>query len=110
MELAEPSLATAFARCVAAGARRIVVFPYFLAPGRHWSRDIPDLAAAAAAQHPGTTYLVAAPLGLHPLMLQIMDQRIRHCLAHAQGAAGQCSICEATEGCQFRQAAGAKPS
>ncbi|MCO6458024.1 MAG: hypothetical protein J5I93_22195 [Pirellulaceae bacterium] len=110
MELAEPSLATAYERCVAAGARRIVVFPYFLSPGRHWSQDIPALAAAAASQHPGTTYLVAAPLGLHPLMLRIMDERIRHCLDHAQGAAGQCSICQDMEGCQFRQAPGAKPS
>src|SRR6187551_3044467 len=53
MELAEPSIATAFARCVERGATTVVVFPYFLLPGRHWSEDIPRLAAAAAGQHPG---------------------------------------------------------
>src|SRR5256885_3572444 len=53
MELAEPSIATAFARCVVRGATTVVVFPYFLLPGRHWNEDIPRLAAAAAKGHPG---------------------------------------------------------
>src|SRR4051794_33907764 len=53
MELAEPSIATAFARCVARGATSVVIFPYFLLPGRHWHDDIPRLAAAAAKGHPG---------------------------------------------------------
>src|SRR5207248_837243 len=44
MELAEPSIATAFARCVERGATMVVVFPYFLLPGRHWNDDIPRLA------------------------------------------------------------------
>ena len=76
MELAEPSIAAAFARCVEQGARRVVVFPYFLGPGRHWNEDIPRLAAAAAAAFPGVEHFVTAPLGLHPLLLQVIDQRI----------------------------------
>ena len=63
MELAEPSIATAFARAVEQGARLVIVHPYFLAPGRHWRQDIPRLAADAAARHPGIRYLVTAPLG-----------------------------------------------
>ena len=54
MELAEPSIATAFDACVAAGATTVVVAPYFLGPGRHWDSDIPALAAAAAAVIPGS--------------------------------------------------------
>src|SRR5262245_61373246 len=61
MELAEPSIATAFDRCVDQGATMVVVYPYFLLPGRHWDQDIPRLAAAAARQHPGVCYLVTAP-------------------------------------------------
>jgi len=83
MELAEPSLDQAFDRCVAAGAKKIVVQPYFLGPGRHWEQDIPALAAAAAARHPGIDYLVAPPLGLHPLMLQLIAERIAECLDRA---------------------------
>ena len=52
MELAEPSLASAFDRCVAAGASIVAIAPYFLGPGSHWDRDIPALAAAAAAGTP----------------------------------------------------------
>lgn len=85
MELAEPTLEQAFDRCVAAGAQRVVVQPYFLGPGRHWDQDIPALAAAAAARHPGISYLVAPPLGLHPLMLQLIAERIAQCLRHDQG-------------------------
>ena len=43
MELAEPSIGTAFDTCVTRGARTVVVSPYFLVPGRHWTQDIPSL-------------------------------------------------------------------
>src|SRR5262245_40713946 len=71
MELADPTIAQAFDRCVAAGAKRVVVMPYFLLPGRHWDQDIPRLTAEAAAKHGGVEFLVAAPLGLHPLILEV---------------------------------------
>lgn len=87
MELAEPSIATAFGRCVAQGAKTVVVFPYFLSPGRHWHDDIPRLAADAAQTHPGIRYLVTAPFGLHPLMNDVIRDRIADCLAHAAGGA-----------------------
>jgi sirohydrochlorin ferrochelatase len=78
------------------------VFPYFLLPGRHWNEDIPRLAAAAARQHPGIRYLVTAPFGLHPLMAEVIRQRIEHCLAHTQGRADACELCAGTERCQLR--------
>jgi sirohydrochlorin ferrochelatase len=102
MELAEPSIATAFARCVERGATTVIVYPYFLLPGRHWNEDIPRLAAAAAAQHPGVRYLVTAPFGLHPLMAEVMQQRIAHCLAHTQGNADACELCAGTARCELR--------
>ena len=104
MELAEPSIATAFGRCVGHGATTIVVFPYFLLPGRHWHDDIPRLAAAAAKKHPGVRYLVTAPFGLHPLMSEVMQQRIQHCLSHTQGEADACELCAGTDRCQLREA------
>ncbi len=76
MELAAPSIADAFGRCVAQGATLVVVFPYLLSPGRHWEQDIPRLAAEAAQAYPGVRHLVTAPLGLHPAILGVIDQRI----------------------------------
>lgn len=102
MELAEPSIATAFARCVARGARRVVVMPYFLAPGRHWNEDIPSLTREAAGRHPGIPWLVGAPIGLHPLMVRVIEARLGHCLEHAAGRVGECEVCAGTGRCVFR--------
>src|SRR5262245_41098582 len=81
MELAEPSIATAFARCVERGAKTVVVFPYFLLPGKHWHEDIPRLTAEAAARHPGVEFRVTSPFGHHPLLFNVIGQRIAACLA-----------------------------
>ncbi len=101
MELAEPSIATAFGRCVEQGAVLVVVFPYFLGPGRHWSGDIPRLAAEAASPYAarGVRHLVTAPLGLHPLLLEVIDGRVVHCLARVQGRADSCDVCTTGGGC-----------
>ena len=80
MELAEPSISEAFQRCVEQGAGIVVVFPYFLGPGRHVSEDIPRLAAEAARACGGIAHRVAEPLGMHALLLQVADERIRQCL------------------------------
>lgn len=77
MELAEPSIATAYGRCVSRGATEVVVLPYFLGPGKHWTIDIPGLAEAAAAKYPGTTVRVAATLGLDDLMLDLLFKRLQ---------------------------------
>lgn len=101
MELAEPSIATAFQKCAERGAQTIVVFPYFLLPGRHWHEDIPRLAAEAARDYPRVRYLVTAPLALHPLINDIISQRIAHCLAFACGQADACDLCAETDYCQL---------
>ncbi len=80
MELAEPSIAAAFERCVERGAELVIVFPYFLGPGRHWDTDIPQLAAEAAEACGGVRHWVTAPLGLHELLLRVIDDRIAESL------------------------------
>lgn len=102
MELAEPSIQTAFDRCVQRGARRVVVAPYFLLPGKHWDEDIPRLTAEAAARHKGVSFMVAAPIGLHPMMKQVVQARIDHCLMHVGGLAPECEACAGTGRCQFQ--------
>ena len=82
MEIAEPSIATAFDKCVARGAERVVVLPFFLGPGKHWTQDIPRLAAEAAAKHPGIHYHVAPTLGIDDLILDLLDKRLMHCIGH----------------------------
>ena len=76
MELAMPDIAAAYAACVARGAKKIVILPFFLARGKHWTRDIPSLTAQAAADHPGTTYQIAEPLGIDDLILDLLKKRL----------------------------------
>jgi sirohydrochlorin ferrochelatase len=75
MEIAAPDLATVFADLVKRGATNIVILPYFLSDGRHLSQDIPQLAAAAAAAHPGITYHIGAALGPHDALAQLLLER-----------------------------------
>jgi len=76
MELAEPTVADAFERAIARGATRIVVHPYFLAPGRHSTEDIPELCANAAAAHPGLAWTVTEPLGLSRKLVEVISERV----------------------------------
>lgn len=76
MELAEPSIAQGIDACVAAGAREIVVHPYFLGPGRHTRQDIPRLVGEAAARHPGLRVALSEPLGLHDGLVDAVLARI----------------------------------
>jgi sirohydrochlorin ferrochelatase len=79
MEIAEPSIAAAYEKCVARGANRMVVCPFFLGPGKHWTSDIPRLTAEAAQKFPGTRYHVTMPLGIDDLILDLLEKRVRFC-------------------------------
>ncbi|XP_050221601.1 sirohydrochlorin ferrochelatase, chloroplastic isoform X2 [Mercurialis annua] len=101
MELAEPSIRDAFGSCVQKGAKRVIVSPFFLFPGRHWHQDIPSLTAEAAKEHPGVSYIVTAPLGLHDQLVDVVNDRIKHCLSHVAGDADECAVCIGTGKCKF---------
>ncbi|MDB4905933.1 MAG: Sirohydrochlorin cobaltochelatase [Gemmatimonadetes bacterium] len=75
MELAEPSIESGFAACVAAGATEVVVFPYMLSPGKHVTGDIPRLVAEAASHHPQATYVVTPAFGVHEKLGEIVLER-----------------------------------
>ena len=49
LELAEPDLPTGGARCVARGATRVLMVPYFLSAGVHLQRDLTSRATSSAA-------------------------------------------------------------
>lgn len=104
MELVEPSIATAIRRAVEQGATLVVVHPYFLGPGSHWHEDIPQLVAQAANCYRGLKYLVTAPLGPHPLLVTLVQQRIEQCVAHARDQLAACPLCYQSDYCQIRTA------
>ena len=52
LTLQRPNLEEAFADCVGAGAKHVVLLPYFLHEGEHVRQNIPDILRACAEQHP----------------------------------------------------------
>ena len=58
LNYSEPSFADAVETCVAAGATRIVVAPYFLISGFFITKSLPEKIAEAAAKYPQITFTV----------------------------------------------------
>jgi sirohydrochlorin ferrochelatase len=77
LELAEPSIDTAARRCVAQGAERVILLPYFLAAGVHVNRDLQDARDRLSVEFPHVEFVLAQPLGPHPLLREIVLQRAR---------------------------------
>jgi sirohydrochlorin ferrochelatase len=106
MEMAEPSIATAYTRCVERGAERIVVAPFFLGPGKHWTQDIPSLTVAAAKSFPHTRYHVTPTLGIDDLILDLLEKRVRSCVESDY----VCDACRGTSRCDEVNADALNPS
>ena len=104
MELAEPSIATAFDRCVERGATQVAVVPYFLSPGKHWHQDIPNITREAALKHPGVEFVVTAPIGLNPMMKQVIATSVGYCLDQIRGKVAECESCAGTGRCSLKTA------
>ncbi len=70
-----PSIAEAFARAVARGARRILAVPVLLHFGEHGTRDMPAVVAAARARHAPAEIRLAQPLAGHERLLDLVAVR-----------------------------------
>jgi sirohydrochlorin ferrochelatase len=75
MELAAPTISEAIATLVARGVTEIVVVPYFLAPGRHSTEDIPRMIDDAMRAHPSVAHRMAPPLGVDELLAELVIKR-----------------------------------
>jgi sirohydrochlorin ferrochelatase len=76
LELADPDIPTAGQRCVAAGATLVKLLPYFLSAGAHVVEDLERHRRDLANRFPQVTFELCPPLGLHPLMIDIVVDRL----------------------------------
>jgi sirohydrochlorin ferrochelatase len=76
LELAEPDIPTAGQRCVVAGATLVKLLPYFLSAGAHVVEDLERHRRDLANRFPQTIFELCPPLGLHPLMIEIVLDRL----------------------------------
>jgi sirohydrochlorin ferrochelatase len=77
LELAEPDVEEGGRRCVSRGARRVVLVPYFLSAGVHVRRDLAAARQRLAQRFPAVEFLLAEPLGPHPLLVDVVEERVR---------------------------------
>src|SRR3954468_11005376 len=80
LEMAEPTIEQAGARCVEQGAGRVVLVPYFLSAGVHVRRDLTEARRRLAERFPQVEFRLAEPLGRHPLLLEVVAERAREAL------------------------------
>ncbi len=76
LELAEPGIEAAGEECVAAGATRVKMLPYFLSAGAHVVDDLEKHRQDLANRFPLTAFELCPPLGRHPLMIDIVLDRL----------------------------------
>jgi sirohydrochlorin ferrochelatase len=77
LELAEPELLAGGRRCVELGATRVLMIPYFLSAGVHLRRDLTAARDELNRRHPDVHFILGSPLGPHPLLDQLVAERIR---------------------------------
>jgi sirohydrochlorin ferrochelatase len=80
LELAEPGIEEAGARCVELGASRVVMAPYFLSAGTHVRRDLTEARAKLSARFAAVEFRLAEPLGRHPLLAEVVLDRVREAM------------------------------
>jgi len=82
-EMHAPNIQAGIDRCVAQGAGRILLYPYFLFAGAHVLEDLPAEMAAAKARYPGLEMTLGKPLGVHPKLAEIVCERVDESLEQA---------------------------
>ena len=75
LELAEPTILAGGARCVERGATAVILLPYFLSPGVHVVEDLQVIRDDLARKFPVVQFRLAEPIGRHPLLVDVVEQR-----------------------------------
>ena len=76
LEIAEPDIPTAGARCVERGAGRVLLVPFFLSPGRHAALHLAEHRDQLARRFPEVAWELKPPLGRHETLIDVIEDRI----------------------------------
>jgi len=76
LELAQPDIPAGARRCVERGAQEVRMLPYFLSAGAHVRDDLTAYRDQFAAEHPQVQFRCCPPLGLHPLLVEVLLERL----------------------------------
>ncbi len=76
MQFAQPDITAVIDACVAEGADRIIVHPFFLYAGVHVTKDIPTAIDEARKKYTAVEFVYTEPLGVHENLVRIVLDRI----------------------------------
>jgi sirohydrochlorin ferrochelatase len=68
--------AEVFERCVALGAREVIVLPYFLHFGVHLREDVPEILREQGRKHPDVRLVLGKHLGCDDALIDLIAKRI----------------------------------
>jgi sirohydrochlorin ferrochelatase len=76
-----PNIQQGIDACVAQGASRVLLLPYFLFVGAHVREDLPAEMAEAKKRYPRVEFAMGKHLGVHRKLAEIVAERIGEGLA-----------------------------
>ena len=71
-----PHFPEVFEKCVAEGAKNIILIPYFLHTGLHIVLDIPKMMQEKAKEFPGVKLILGKQLGFDECLVDLVGRRI----------------------------------
>lgn len=83
LELVPPTIDEGGRACVAGGAERVLLLPFFLSAGAHVTDDLARHRDELAAEFPAVEFRLCPPLGLHPLLVEVVLARLGESAADA---------------------------
>jgi sirohydrochlorin ferrochelatase len=75
-----PNIQEGVDSCVAQGAERILLVPYFLFVGAHVQEDLPEEMEEARKRHPGVEFAMGKHLGVHRKLAEVVVERVAEAL------------------------------
>lgn len=93
VELAEPTVSEALQRAAESGQSPITILPFILFAAGHVKSDIPLHIQSVRARYPHLRFVQGTPIGLHPRVLDILDNRVANALDNSPAvAAGETAV------------------
>ncbi|RII25373.1 MAG: sirohydrochlorin cobaltochelatase [Geobacter sp.] len=78
-----PNIQQGIDACVAKGAKRVILMPYFLFVGAHVQEDLPEEMNRARERYPRVEFAMGTHLGVHRKLAEVEVARIVESLAAA---------------------------
>src|SRR5512146_1067870 len=75
-----PNIQQGIDACVAQGAERVLLVPYFLYMGAHVQEDLPEEMAEAQKRYPHVGFAMGNHLGVHLKLAEVVVERIAEAL------------------------------